>query len=98
TGDLAGGDLLDQLGAADGQGRGRYLHAGQLGLERLQVRAELVGELPGPGGGVLLPQQVLEAVPAGEGRVVAALEVVDPGVDRPVDLLDERGDRLADVP
>ena len=52
----------------------------------------------GAGGRVLLPQVVLEPVPAGELRVVDALEVVDPGVDRAVDLLDQAGDGLDPLP
>ena len=37
-------------------------------------------------------------MPAGERRVVLALEVVDAGVDRAVDLLDQAGDRLDALP
>jgi hypothetical protein len=37
-------------------------------------------------------------VPAGEGGIVHAREVVDPGVDRAVDLLDQAGDRLDALP
>ena len=94
AGDLALGDLLDQLRGALGHGQRRDLELGDLGLERGEVAVELVGVLRGAVGGVLLPQQVLEAVPAGELRVVRAGEVVHARVDRAVDRLDQAGDGL----
>src|ERR671911_637646 len=83
AGDLARRDLFDQLGRPDRQRRRRDVHFPELGLERLQVGFELVGKRGAALGGTALPQQVLEAVPAGEGGGVDAREVVHPGVDRP---------------
>ena len=98
AGDLALGDLLDQLRGAQRDGRRRDLERLQARLQLLQVGVEPVGERRRALGGALLPEQVLQAVPAGEGRVVRAREVVDPRVHGAVDLLDQAGDRLDALP
>ena len=98
AGDLALGDLLDELGRAEGDRRRRELEALHLLVEGGQVLVQPVGEGLGAGGRALLPQVVLEPVPAGERGVVDALEVVDPGVDGAVDLLDQAGDGLDPLP
>ena len=67
-------------------------------LQRGDVLVELVGERCAALGGVLLEQQELQPVPAGEGRIVDAGEVVDTRVDLAVDLLDQAGQRLDALP
>ena len=70
----------------------------ELLLQRGDVLVELVGERGAALGGVLLEQQVLEAVPTGELRIVDAREVVDARVDLAVDLLDQACQRLDALP
>jgi hypothetical protein len=98
AGDLALGDLLDQLGRAQGDRRRRELEPLDLPVEGGDVLVQLVGEGLAALGRAQLPQLVFEPVPAGELRVVDALEVVDPGVDLAVDLLDQAGDGLDALP
>ncbi len=99
AGDLALRHLFDELGRAGGHvERLRPRPSATASFSAGDVLVELVGERRATLGGVLLEQQVLEPVPAGERRVVDAREVVDAGVGLAVDVLDELGDRLDALP
>ena len=98
AGDLALGDLFDELGRAGRHVDRFHLDRRELLLQRGDVLVELVGERGAALGGVLLEQQVLEAVPTGELRIVDTREVVDARVDLAVDLLDQACQRLDALP
>ncbi len=97
TGDLAGGDLVQQLlGAVRHAGRGDVGGADP-GLPVLQVGDELVGELlVAVGDGVVRPERLLQLVPA--GPLLARLQAVLTGVRLRVDVTEALGDRLGTLP
>jgi hypothetical protein len=98
TGDLALGHFLDEFGRTQSDRRRRKFEARQLILQRREVGIQLVSERNRRSDISLLPQQILDAVPAGPRWVGLVGEVVHSGVDGAVDLLHQAGDRLDGLP
>ena len=85
-------------GGAGGDLDRRNLEVWELRLEPGDVLVELVGERRAALGGVLLEQQVLEPVPAGELRVVGPAKSSTRESVSAVDVGDQVGERLDALP
>ena len=96
AGDLPGGHLVEQLlGAVADRGR-RHRRVGRALGELLHVGEQLLGDRHHRGEVLVLPQRLLDPVPAGE--LVAGLEVGLAGVDPRVEVAEALGDGLDRTP
>ena len=96
AGDLAGGDLVEQLLRAVAHRRDRHLGGRHLLLQLADVGRELVGDRGHAVEVAVGPQRLLDPVPA--GPLLALLEVGLAQVDPRVQVAEALGDRLDRLP